>query len=403
MSKSTKLSKPPYLLEVTNFLKKEEPESWDWLSEAENQRNISDSLRLDLLKTTYRLDRHEHHELYQSAEDIKSLFNLEIPLTLYQAQGEHSSSAALYYLPGEAHVVFFGKILDLLNQNELKVIIAHELSHYSLWQDQGGDFFIADQLLNAMANDPRAENAHLQTCRRFQLFTEIFADRGALNVLNDAESVVQTLVKVTTELKTASGASYIKQAEEIFSKNKLSSEGSTHPEVFIRARALKLTEDQSDQFELEIEQMINGEIKLDELDLINQNQLATDTQHLISKILQPTWLKQNELFAQHAKMYENEDVTQSYPPSVDLSKYTHNSIQQYFIFLMLDFIALDAEIQDAVALHCHELAKEMKLAALFTDTLIKELKFTKTHWKDTCSKANKIMQEAEQSIGVEHE
>ena len=38
----------------------------------------------------------------------------------------------------------------------------------------------ADRLLQAAANDPRATPGHVQTARRFRLYTELYADRGAL-------------------------------------------------------------------------------------------------------------------------------------------------------------------------------------------------------------------------------
>ena len=41
-----------------------------------------------------------------------------------------------------------------------------------------------------MASDPRAAGSHEQTARRFQLYTEIFADRGSLCVTGDVNPVV---------------------------------------------------------------------------------------------------------------------------------------------------------------------------------------------------------------------
>src|SRR5262249_32980694 len=147
------------------------------------------------------------------------------PVTLYQAQNSPQLNATLFFLPGEGHVVFSGPMLTLLNAQELKSVIGHELAHYHLWARDNSEFHIADRLLQAVANDPRAAASHEQTARRFQLYTEIFADRGSLCVTNDLQAVVCSLVKIETGLSQVSAQGYLKQAEEIFAKENISTEG----------------------------------------------------------------------------------------------------------------------------------------------------------------------------------
>ena len=53
-------------------------------------------------------------------------------MTLYQAQNALGTNAALYYIPGEGHVVFSGPLLTLLSADELKSVIGHELAHFHL-------------------------------------------------------------------------------------------------------------------------------------------------------------------------------------------------------------------------------------------------------------------------------
>ena len=391
---------PPYQLAMRDFLRSEESASWSWFSEIDKQKKITDSVRVDLLKTSYRLDRMEFTELYASAQDILKQFALDIPLTIYQAQGNHETSAALYYLPGEAHIVFFGKTLDLLNHDELKAVMAHELTHYLLWQAQDNEFFITDQLLNAMANDPRAENAHLLSARRFQLFTEIYADRGALMIMKNKEIVVQALVKIMTGLSSVSGSSYLKQSEEIFATSSVITEGISHPEAFIRARALALCETNDLSFEKEIESMICGEINLNELDLLNQNQISTETQCLLLQITEPKWISKNDLYRNRLNLYSNEEIKTTVPPAASLADYKHKSIQEYFVYLMLDFIALDNDFQDALALHCHDLAVQYGWEKLFVEKYLKECKITKSQWNKTLKDKSKLLQEASQGLEV---
>ena len=71
---------------------------------------------------------------------MKSRLELNIPLTIYQAQQSSQLNAALYYIPGEAHIVLSGPIISLLNDIELRSVLGHELAHYHLWQQENGIF-----------------------------------------------------------------------------------------------------------------------------------------------------------------------------------------------------------------------------------------------------------------------
>src|SRR6059058_3587722 len=143
-------------------------------------------------------------------------------------------------------------MFTLLNAEELKSVIGHELAHYHLWERDAGELHIADRLIHAAANDPRASASHEQTARRYQLYTEIFADRGSLCVTGDPNPVVAGLVKIQTGLSQVSAPSYFKQAEEIFAKGKVAAKGISHPEAFIRARALALWQEQREKAEPQI-------------------------------------------------------------------------------------------------------------------------------------------------------
>ena len=115
-----------------------------------------------------------------------------------------------------------------------------ELRDYHLWAAEDGEFHIADQLLQTVVQDPRGSASHAQSARWFQLYTEIFADQGSLAVTEAVEPVIAGLVKIQTGLANVSASSYPKQAEEIFRQTNTPTEGVTHPETFIRARALDL-------------------------------------------------------------------------------------------------------------------------------------------------------------------
>jgi Zn-dependent protease with chaperone function len=229
-----------YHRDVLAYLKSEETDLWKWFSSEKIRSEYADSVRMDLLKSTYRLEREAHPDLYRLADRANESLGLGIPLTLYQAQAGTGMNAALAYIPGEGHLVLVGPVATTLTPDEIVAVVAHELTHYLFWKEWDGEFHIADQVLLAIANHSRSEPSHRQTARRYRLYTELFADRGSLFVTGNPLVSIAGLVKIETGLAAANPESYLRQADEILRKTGTGTEEETHPELFIRARALKL-------------------------------------------------------------------------------------------------------------------------------------------------------------------
>src|SRR3954454_9277746 len=110
----------PYHLELRDYLKSRERELWDWFASARAQADYTENLRMDLLKSTYRLDEESQPDLFKAVKEAKSRLQLDIPVTVYQAQNSPQLNAALYFIAGEGHVILSGPVLSLLNAEELK-------------------------------------------------------------------------------------------------------------------------------------------------------------------------------------------------------------------------------------------------------------------------------------------
>jgi hypothetical protein len=364
----------PYHLELRAYLKSQERALWNWFASAQAQADYAGNLRLELLKSTYRLDADGHPELYQSVELAKARLHLDIPVTLYQAQNNPQANAALFFLPGEGHVVFSGPILTLLHPVELQSVIGHELAHHHLWGCDGGEFHIADRLLQAVASDPRAAASHEQTARRFQLYTEIFADRGSLRVTHDLHAVVSSLVKIETGLSQVSAAGYLKQAEEIFAKTNPSTEGLSHPEAFIRARALAHWHEQGSAADGRIRDMIEGTDAWDELDLPGQTRLVSATRRLIEALLRPRWFQTTAVLG-HAKLFFHDFQPQNGGTiALDDLKFSDARLREYFCYVLLDFVTADPELDELPLAAALELGRQLELDAPFEKLAAKELK-----------------------------
>jgi predicted SprT family Zn-dependent metalloprotease len=365
----------PYHVELRDYLKSQERELWNWFSSARAREDYTANLRLELLKATYRLDREAHPELHQAVDEVKARLQLDIPVTLYQAQHSAQSNASLYFIPGEGHVVFSGPLFTLLNAAEIKSVLGHELAHYHLWGRENGEFHIADRLIHAVAHDPRAAASHEQSARRYQLYTEIFADRGSLAVTGDVQPVIAGLVKLETGMTQVSAASYLKQAEEIFAHGSIATRELSHPETFIRARALALWHAQGDDAIAPIRDMIEGVAGLDELDLIGQVRLAGATRRLLQYFLQPKWFQTPPVLG-HAKLFfsDFQPAAMRDPSLLDGWKASDAKWREYLSYVLLDFVSADPDLDEMPLAAALELSRELELETPFEKLATRELK-----------------------------
>jgi predicted SprT family Zn-dependent metalloprotease len=389
-----------YHVELRDYLKSHERELWNWFASARAQADYTENLRLDLLKSTYRLDANSHAELYQSVLEAKSRLELDIPITLYQAQHSPQLNATLYFIPGEGHVVFSGPILTLLTTEELKSVIGHELAHHHLWGRDSGEYHIADRLIQAVANDPRASASHEQTARRYQLYTEIFADRGSLCVTGDVNTVVAGLVKIQTGLSQVSAPGYLRQAEEIFAQGNLATEGVSHPETFIRARALVQWRDLRENALSHIAGMIEGTAALDDLDLMGQARLTKATRRLLEHFLQPKWFQTPGVLG-HAKLFFADfkpGATRDATVLADL-KFNDAKLQEFLCYLLLDFVTADPELVEMPLAAALELSRQLEVDAPFEKLAAKELKMKARDVRKIKEQAAEILAKAEVSGG----
>jgi hypothetical protein len=385
-----------YHVELRDYLKSHERELWNWFASAQAKADYTENLRMELLKSTYRLDADSHAELYQGLNEAQARLQLDIPVTLYQAQNSPQLNAALFYIPGQGHLVFSGPMFTLLNAEELKSVIGHELAHYRLWERDGGEFHIADRLINAVANDPRASACHEQTARRFQLYTEIFADRGSLCVTNDPHPVVASLVKIQTGLSQVSAASYLKQAAEIFANGNVATEGVSHPEAFIRARALALWQEKRSDSTEPINAMIEGAATLEELDLIGQKRLTAATRRLLECLLRPKWF-QTPATLGHAKLFFDDfrPATNHDLSLCEALKFSDTKLREYLCYVLLDFAKADPELDEMPLAAALELSRQLELDAQFEKLAAKELKMRVRDVRHIKDQAAELLAKAE--------
>ena len=327
----------PYQLKVRDYFK-QQASTWEFFAAARTREEQLISFKTELLKNTYQFRRGTDTALYEKIDLVSEKLELgDLPITAYQAQNANDPelNASIVYLHREAHLVFSGPILERLNEAELLAVIAHELTHIRLYTLLDGDLEVADRIITAIANNYNSDPPYYETARLFRLYTEIFCDRGAYAVLGDAGPVITFLVKLATGLSEVNAESFIKQAEDVFSAEPGTQSGMpTHPENFIRARALKLWHEEQGMAapaavvngavpgsegtigdvkapetvgtiedvetagsegvrgaEEAIVRMIEGKPELDRLDLFSQRELNELTALFLQEYLRPKWLR----------------------------------------------------------------------------------------------------------------
>lgn len=369
-----------YHLQVKDHFKKQS-KTWEYFCVDANKHEQLKEFKTELLKNTYKFDPVAEPGIYSKLAVAQNKLGLEnLPVTVYQSQHSDELNASIVYFNNEAHIVFSGPVIKLLNEDELLAVLAHELTHIKLYSMLNGDLEIADRIVTAIANNYNSEASYYETARLFRLYTEIFCDRGAYTVLQSTEPVITSLVKIVTGLDTVNASTYVKQADEIFAAdNAVKTSGVSHPENFIRAKAIQLWHEKREAADEEIMKMIEGSANLDRLDIFQQKGLTQLTREFLQLYLKPNWYR-STLIISLAKQYFpdfywDENIVLDESLINRISSYDA-SIKEYLACIILDFALADNAIDDVSAGWAIEFAENVQLKEIYDDLLKKELKFS---------------------------
>lgn len=389
----------PYHQRLFEYFQSRERELWEWYSSETSKQRSAESVRLELLKKTYRMEESEHERLYALGREAREAVGVQAPLTLYQSQDVGALNAFLASVPGEAHVVLSGPVTEKLSDRELVALLGHELSHYRLFADWDERYLVVDQLLAAVCNSSDAPDSYLATSRLFNLFNEVYCDRGALLACGDVNTVVSMLIKMETGIESTSPQGFLIQVDEVFDKTSPSTEGLTHPEAFIRARALQLwsTRDDNAGTENDVEslvaRMLRGRLQVGELDLVSQVEMTQLTRHVIHDLLRPDWMR-TETNLNHARLFFPEFEFDSQTPvstSSDLIE-LGDSMSDYLCYLLLDFATVDRQLEDLPLAHAVRVAQQLGLSDRLAPIAQKELRLRKKQYAALVQDAGKILE-----------
>ncbi len=323
--------------------------TWDWFALKATKDQQVEEYKKALLKNTYRLDRQAHENLYKLADECCAVLSIDAEVVIYQENNSIQLNAGISIFEKEAHIVFSGAVLNVLSEDELKCLLAHELSHYLFYKIDNEEFEITNRLIVSLANDERSKSAIIQTARIYQLYMELFCDAGALLVSKDYKTVVQTLVKLDTGLTNVNADSYLNQAKEILSDLDSATENESHPESYIRSIALFLKSEQNEEYLSSIEKLIEGPLHIDRLDIFKQKHMQEITKEVLQLIVKPKWMATStvlNLCDQYFQDFVRSDGDMNIEELLKLIEPSNETVKTYLSYVLLDFARIDPELEN---------------------------------------------------------
>lgn len=376
---------PPFSFHVNlrDYFKKQ-TKTWQWFADNEIVQAQTEEFKTDLLKNTYRLDNESEPNLYKLLDTAKFKLGINLPITIYQSQSI-DNNASIVIFNNEAHLVISGNILKLLTENELLALLGHELSHILLYTIEGGDFEVTSRIINTIANDHGSELYYHETARIFQLFTELYCDIGALKVCEDINTAITTLIKIHTGLEKVSAESYLKQTDEILERVEKGSAGESHPEIYLRAKAIQLYVDDKLEYESKIEKLIYGKKDISLLNLFSKLEVYNTTKDLVDIILKPKWTQSEHcvvLYKQYFKQF-NIDSTAILNEEIKAEIFdTKENMQNYYAYVMLDFALCDYELREPFLGLILDIAEQIGIEKNLKKIIMKEFKLSEKTFKE---------------------
>ena len=381
-----------YLHKTVDYLKSEESRLWAWYASEASWAFLQERTRLELHRGTARLSRLSHRRVFDALDRALAALELDMPVAIYHASvSSTGNNAALFYIPGEIHIVLFAHI-EQLEPDELSALIGRELSLYLLWSLEEGIYYIADRILSDGAG---SNDACIQcTAERYQRHIELFVDCGAV-LCGGLVGAVRCVVKMTTDLRDLSEEAYIAQAEEVLKHKAASRLIDRYPENFVRILAMKAYAEGKSIDELELRSHAKQGQGMAGLDIHAQVKLHQLTRMMLADLISVDWFR-TESVCRHAQLFFS-DIDRVVPNGTwrsDLLSCLPES-ETYWVYVLLDFCSVDSSLGEAALVYVLQFSEPLGLRSPLEKAINKELGVTKKRLGELKREATAIISIAE--------
>ena len=365
----------PYHLDLSAFLADHEDGLWKWFASDRMTSKAYDEARLYLLKNAVRLDRETHLAIYSAADRVAAALSITVPVVLYQMSGGGQRNASLIPMQDEVAILLQGDVQAFLTPEESVALLAHEMAHFQHHHANDGKLLLADRLLDWVCGEPGAHSAHARSLWLSRLYQEIYADRIALHVCGDLDTTVSMLIKMSSGLDRLSTKAYLAQAREALEMAKGGgTEGTSHPEAYIRAIAMADWSADRKQADQTLPRLVEGDPRVEQLDLLGQRDISELTRKVITALLAREWPSTDALES-HARSYFPEFDIKTKPSGDDLPDMSGASVsmKNYLSYVLADFAAVDPELDDLPLMAAFDLSARLGIADAFDAIAAKDL------------------------------
>lgn len=372
-----KTSPLPYMLQVLEFATSQSP---IWSHFEKNYHAENKQLEIDdLIKGSYIITPNTHSVLFDALNWVVEKMDLkDIHFEIYQQEQSKWDNAQIIFNNKEAVILLAGKAWQEMNLEVLKALLAHECAHYYLLHHNDGKFAICIKILQALANEHYHSAIFEETIRKFQLYTEIYCDRVAYQLLQQVDPMIELLITISSGLKKVDVAGYIVQAQKIVTKDPhFTSEQYTHPENFIRALSLLHWHENKEEADQLITALIAPQTVLHRMDYFDQQYHQKMTKQILNVLMQHS-IMQNEWCVAHAQTYfpkfSMEKVSNKSFEIPNFPKHTHESFLFYYAYILHDFTLLDHDLDDFAIAWTYFLSTKLGIATTYEKILMNEWK-----------------------------
>jgi hypothetical protein len=377
---------------LRDTLERQEPGLFRWYSSNAYQTERGDLMRLELLRSSYRLSPETHERPHRLAREAASKLGVDVPIVLYQLHQSEHANAGLWFMPEEAHLVISGPLLASLDDAELVALFGHELAHHRLQTLDGGAFHTVSELIEASAAHAGATTTFVETALRHRRWTEVLADRGGAIAAGSLEAAIVCLVKVNTGLARVSAKDYLAQARDVIARLAgKKPDRDTHPETAVRVVALDLWHEKGDEAEDQIAELVDGAPRLETLDIVQQETIAGRTRCLLDRLLAPHWMRTETTLAHARRFFPDYECRPTTPASAWPS-----SLAEYVAYVLLDFAVVDDELGEVALARAYAVAAEIGVRDAFAALARKELKMTSNALAQLEQRSGSLFERAEQ-------